>query len=438
MLLHIGIDDTDSPKGGCTTYIAALLVEKLIGMGAEFVDYPNLVRLNPNVPWKTRGNGAVCLRIILDPSQESEAEKTVLDIVESLSDFDCDNTNPGIVFHRGEVPETFKEYSSRVIQGIVTLNEAEDLISKQDTSAIGFKNMRGIIGALAAVGEILEGDHTFELLAYRAEENRGSPRRVDERSVIMMDMETNGETFNNVDPVRRRPLITPNGPDPILFGIRGESPEAVHRAGRMVKVDERVERRVVFRTNQGTDAHLQKVLDVSDIQPYTPSIIEVEVAERPTTIKGGHVIFPVADRTGRIFCAAYEPTRGFREVVRKLIGGDRIRAYGTVKSHDGTFNLEKVDFLELAPDIRLSNPRCPSCGGGTESIGRGQGFRCRKCGSHHRGIKKVAFEMAREIEPGVYLPALSAQRHLTKPLSRYGREKREYKPMGLIDHWYWP
>jgi hypothetical protein len=27
--MHIGLDDTDSTKGGCTTYLAALLVEKL-------------------------------------------------------------------------------------------------------------------------------------------------------------------------------------------------------------------------------------------------------------------------------------------------------------------------------------------------------------------------------------------------------------------------
>jgi len=48
--LHIGFDDTDSPKGGCTTYIAALLVEKLSIMSVSFMDYPNLIRLNPNVP----------------------------------------------------------------------------------------------------------------------------------------------------------------------------------------------------------------------------------------------------------------------------------------------------------------------------------------------------------------------------------------------------
>ncbi|MEJ2281147.1 MAG: hypothetical protein P8X97_04430 [Candidatus Bathyarchaeota archaeon] len=43
--LHIGFDDTDSPKGGCTTYIAALLVEKFRAYGVNFLDYPNLIFL---------------------------------------------------------------------------------------------------------------------------------------------------------------------------------------------------------------------------------------------------------------------------------------------------------------------------------------------------------------------------------------------------------
>lgn len=83
MLLHIGFDDTDSPSGGCTTYIAARLVDVLSGLGARFVDYPNLLRLNPNVPWKTRGNGAVCLRVEIDKTCEEDVRKSVLKLVES-------------------------------------------------------------------------------------------------------------------------------------------------------------------------------------------------------------------------------------------------------------------------------------------------------------------------------------------------------------------
>ena len=88
--LHIGLDDTDSPAGGCTTYIAALLVEKLIGLGCTFIDYPNLIRLNPNVPWKTRGNGALCLRIMCQedktPAIEEILFKTVLEESEMNSE----------------------------------------------------------------------------------------------------------------------------------------------------------------------------------------------------------------------------------------------------------------------------------------------------------------------------------------------------------------
>ncbi|WP_455284279.1 hypothetical protein, partial [[Eubacterium] cellulosolvens] len=74
MRIHIGIDDTDSLAGGCTTRIAADLVFSLAKKGATFLDHPNLIRLNPNVPWKTRGNGAVCLRIESDISSEAILE----------------------------------------------------------------------------------------------------------------------------------------------------------------------------------------------------------------------------------------------------------------------------------------------------------------------------------------------------------------------------
>lgn len=442
MLLNIGLDDTDSPRGGCTTYIAALLVERLLGLGVRFVDYPNLVRLNPNVPWKTRGNGAVCLRVDCDPCLEGDLKKAVVEAVELHSEFDCDNTNPGIVFHTGEVPEPLKRFAARVIQGVVTLDEAEKLIEEHCASAVGYKNMRGLIGALAAVGENLEGDHTYELLAYRTRKNRGKPRRLDGASVIEMDAATKGETFSNFDPETKRPLIAPHGPDPVLFGVRGESAEAVHRAGMMVDTEEPVERWVIFRTNQGTDAHLRRLSSLSGLEPYNPAIAVGEVAARPRTIPGGHVFFPLRDETGQVDCAAYEPTGRFRDIVRRLIPGDRVRAYGGVRAPQGswgrTLNLEKLEVLHLAPDIRLANPLCLECGGRTESMGRGQGYRCRRCGLRDRGLTKRVMEVERGLAQDLYLPPPRAQRHLTKPLSRYGREKNHNIHGELYEPWHWP
>src|SRR2546422_2521257 len=61
MPMHLGVDDTDSLRGMCTTYLATELVRALSGW--DLIGYPRLVRLNPNIPWKTRGDGAICLRL---------------------------------------------------------------------------------------------------------------------------------------------------------------------------------------------------------------------------------------------------------------------------------------------------------------------------------------------------------------------------------------
>ena len=58
-MLHIGIDDTDSLDGGCTTWLITEIIAELQEL--DLIGPPRLVRLNPNVPWKTRGNGALAL-----------------------------------------------------------------------------------------------------------------------------------------------------------------------------------------------------------------------------------------------------------------------------------------------------------------------------------------------------------------------------------------
>src|ERR687886_125338 len=63
-VLHIGLDDTDSLLGRCTTHMAFKITNYLLKKAdIQLLDYPLLIRLNPNIPWKTRGNGAICLRV---------------------------------------------------------------------------------------------------------------------------------------------------------------------------------------------------------------------------------------------------------------------------------------------------------------------------------------------------------------------------------------
>ncbi|MEM2875890.1 MAG: tRNA(Ile)(2)-agmatinylcytidine synthase, partial [Candidatus Bathyarchaeia archaeon] len=324
VVLHVGIDDTDSPRGGCTTYIAALLVEELENRHAAFIEYPKLVRLNPNVPWKTRGNGAVSLSFVCPEDDVDEIKDVVTRIVEKNSDLGYPGTDPGIVFLEGDVPDELDLFAKTAISGMVEKGSALKLAKRFGADVRSFGDGRGVIGGLAAVGERLTGDHTYELLAYRTPKNRGSERKVDRDSVIVMDRLMHSETFNNFDYERGRILITPHGPDPILLGVRGESAEAVVKAYRMLRVEEPVERWVVFKTNQGTDAHLRKVDSIRELKPFYPVIVRGKVSERPRVIPGRHVIFSLSDGTAEVDCAAYEPTGTLRKVAARLEVGDYI------------------------------------------------------------------------------------------------------------------
>jgi len=442
MDLHIGFDDTDSPRMGCTTYVAALLVEKLNGLGASFLDYPNLIRLNPNVPWKTRGNGALCLRVRCREDLVKEIMETVISTVEEHADMEYAGTDPGVVFLFGSVPPEVKAFAKRTIQGLVETEEALSLIRRFRGEAVGFKEGRGIIGGLAAIGENLEEeDHTFELLAYRTPENCGAPRRVQASSVVEMSEKTAPLTFNSIDPETGRILITPRGPDPVLYGVRGESAEIVKQAHELIRAEEEVERWVIFRTNQGTDAHLKKAESISGIQPFNPVIVKGTMVRAPWIIPRGHVIFSIRDETGQVDCAAYEPTGPLRGVVKKLIVGDLVEAHGGVRpsssKHPLTLNLEKLRVLKLVPKVLLCNPPCPQCGKRMESMGSEKGFRCKKCGFRAPEMRKVAVEGKRHLEEGLYITPPRSQRHLTKPLCRYGREKSG-PPGKMIANWHFP
>lgn len=440
-ILHVGIDDTDSPRGGCTTYIAAILVEKLEKSGCQFIDYPNLVRLNPNIPWKTRGNGAVCLRFKCPSTQTNKLNQFIIETVKNYSDLNYEKTDPAVSILSGKIPKRITNFSFKAIREIATVNEALKMAESTGAEVHALKGEQGIVGCVAALGEVLNEDYTFEFIAYRTKEFTGTPRMVRYESVVAMDKKTKPHTFNNYDPGKRRILITPHGPDPILYGIRGENPQILVRASRLLKVDEPIERCVIFRTNHGTDMHYPDVKTISKAKPYEPIVLRGTAIEAPKTIAGGHVFFKLQDKTGAIECAAYEPSGPFRNIVKHLISGDKVKVYGGVKpaneKHPATVNLEKIEISWLAPLIIHSNPLCEKCGKRMESAGKGQAYRCRRCKTNKQSKVKVQMEVRRSLKVGLYIPPARAHRHLTKPKSRYGLEKNGLS-FKIIKKWHEP
>jgi len=410
--MFIGIDDTDSEKGLCTTYLAAVLMERLRPLG-KMASLPKLIRLNPCARYKTRGNAAIAIE--LESDRLEEVRDLALETVLQLSDFSGMNTNPGLVIAPRQTPQMTAFYQ-RAVTEILEIKEAKRLLDREGIWYRGFKKGRGLIGALAATGAVLS-DYTYELIAYREHARWGTPRYIDAASVWEADALTYPRTWDTVDHHNNRIVFAPHSADPVLFGIRGCDPLAILEALQIIK-SEPIERSVLYQTNQGTDAHIREGVgaDVRDSESYR---LHGFVAKPPQAIAGGHLFFPLQDGTCRINCAAFEPTKNFRDTVKQLISGDELEVYGSVQ--DGTLNLEKINILHLADIVQMSAPICPQCLKRMESAGKDQGYRCRRCKTHAEN--RVLRLLARNLEKGYYEVPPCARRHLSKPLVRMSGEK---------------
>ncbi|NHI83037.1 MAG: DUF1743 domain-containing protein [Candidatus Thorarchaeota archaeon] len=437
--IHLGIDDIDSPGGGCTTHFAALLVERLSTLGSVWTDYPNLIRLNPNIPFRTRGNGAIALRFILKEQNLIQIKPLLESMIEDYVDLTYPNTNPGAMLIEGKPSARILDFANRALWRTIPIEIGKRLIHEEQCEHISYGNGRGLVGALAAVGNLLNGDYTFEYIAYRKIQNSGKMRGVSNDSVLMMDKAMGDKTFSNIDGKTGLGLIAPHGPDPVLFGIRGEQPQDVIKAASYIKSKQDIDRWMVFRTNQGTGAHLTNCVYIADLRPYMAAVVHGVVDSAPRIIEGGHVIFGVEDCSGRIDCAAYEPTGNFREIILNLIKGDQVLIHVGVrpaaKTHGLTLNVEGIEILKAAEKLKLTNPICPRCAKRMKSAGSGKGYKCFNCGFKDPKGKKITILSRRNIEKRLYLPPPRAQRHLTRPMSRLN-QSNEGEQTSLIYQWH--
>ncbi len=413
----VGLDDTDAPDGGCTTYVAVRLMRELERAGAEVVGRPFLVRLNPNVPFKTRGNAAVAFRV--------EGEVDVREVVERVLEGtvgEHPETRPGVVVYPGRRPPGACEVVyKRAVRGLIGPAEVRELVGERVEVV---RDGRGVVGAVAALGfaRLRGREVTFEGIAYRDRGFWGSERRVVKDSVWELDERTFPVTFDNVDRLHGEVLITPHTPCPVLYGVRAVEAWVLEEVvPRVVRAREPVVDYVVFETNQGTDAHLRTVGSLSEASDYESVVVEVRVEGEPRRIRGGHVVVPCEDEEGnRVDLAAFAPARPLTEVVEALRPGDVVRVAGAVRpetpKHPRTINVEKLLPVELVREERSVPPVCGRCGGRMASAGRGKGFKCKRCGERAPEGSEVRVEVPRELVEGrVYEAPPVARRHLSKP-----------------------
>ena len=392
---------------------------------------PRLVRLNPNVPWKTRGNAALSARfgrgagpqrrvgeIGGRPVWSSRVGRPLPDrLVAEFFDRAWERllaasragdagTDPALVISSHRLPA---RVYWRAVREIVPIDDARELLARSGARWRTRGSDRGLVGASAAVA--WPGGHpTWELLAYRLPGREGAPRELDGASV--RDAQRRFPAlFLCHDPRTRRLLVAPHTPCPILYGLRATDREALPRARRRVR-SEPVARWMLFRTNQATGDHLIR-RPAAEIPEYGAGIVDGTVSAPPVALAGGHVRLSIEDAAGTALdCYAFEPTKTLPRVARSLRVGDRVRVWGS-RSEDPPLRLEGLTLLGLTPRFgRTTPPRCGACDRRARSLGSVRGYRCPHCRRRWPPEAAVRPQVPPEFPEGRYDPTPSARRHL--------------------------
>jgi tRNA(Ile2)-agmatinylcytidine synthase len=428
--LWVGIDDTDSPDGGCTTYTLTEVLVAAHEQGLDLIGEPRLVRLNPNVPFKTRGNGALAARFghgrggrrrqgtgptgpvwafargrAPSPTETTRLLEAAWDRILRAVPRGTPGTDPALVASRRPIPAAL--YRTAVGR-LVGLPEVERLLAERGCQVRTEGSRQGIVGAAAAIA--WPGRRaTWELIGYRAPPRWGSPRRIEGGSITALQRRFPA-LFLCHDARTRRLLVAPHTACPVLFGLRSRDRTVLARALAGVG-SEPVDRWLVFRTNQGTGDHRVR-RGVADLRPFDSAWVRGTVTGPPERLPGGHVRWTIGGVDGaRLLCVAFEPTKTLPSVAADLATGDRVELWGGRRA-DPTFRVEGLRLLARARRRGPARaPRCTSCGRRTRSLGRGRGYRCDACRT--RLPPERAEWPARPGFPlGTYHPTPSARRHL--------------------------
>jgi tRNA(Ile2)-agmatinylcytidine synthase len=413
----LGLDSTDSVHGGCTTHVALEVWRRLASYGVR--GGPRLVRLNPNVPYKTRGNGALCLDLghgvghprraavargvdlwayaeIQEPSEREAQEifETARDVIGSLR---SDGSNTGLVILSN--PPAASVYEAAVAGHVASPGPVAG------ARVATWGNGRGLLGAVAAAAWPARRG-SYELIAYREPSRRGTKRALSLEIGRELDAKA-PNSFDNWDPEHGHLRVAPASPCPILAGVRGT--DAPELTGVLPLLDaEPIESWALFVTNQGSGDHLQP-RPLGSLRRFDAALVRAHVRGDPQTKPGGHVFVPIEQDGAQAIAAAYEPTKGLRAAARTLREGDVVMLEAAIHEDPRILALEALQVVAPTPR-RAVVTRC-ECGGAAPSKGRRSKPVCARCG--HEGLQALRQE-PRDLGGRVTAPAC-VRRHLATP-----------------------
>lgn len=403
----VAFDDTDSPTGGCTTHMVFRVLLALPELALRGM--PRLVRLNPNVPWKTRGNGAVVLDLVKPTGPQVRVGELQGREILAFPDGDSVASTEAWLDRIWSVLETHSEPDAQ--PGLALFDDPPMSIhywtavreTLQTPPILEFaRGERALIGCQAAAAWPGPAS-SYEFIAYRAETNVGTPRMVTPGP--LMNLDSYG-LFHTYDTDEKVLCCVPNTPCPVLLGLRGRDADLLQRrAGESLPltVQEEIDGWLLFATNQASGDHVTEVPTLLEADPGMTLRLAATVVASPEWGDGGHLRIDMEDEFGVGFTAvAFEPTKGFRHHLAMCAVGDKLQLTG---AWDKTMRLESFTIL----DATRKGPIPECCGKSMKSQGAGARYKC-SCGAR-------AERPAVPGPTGSFEVPVIARRHLHKPLA---------------------
>ncbi len=436
--MYVAVDDTDSMDNMCTTYIISEIMSK---SKYDIIGNPELVRLNPNISYKTRGNGALNINLgkgegkkniigkidnkyiySYEKLAEEPDENDLMDFIYGIvNDYYVKTdikTNPGIVISKNRFNENLYY---RALEEDISIDFIENYL-KDRAIYKKIKTGHGIIGSAASLAWNRRRV-TYELLDYKYPHYGYINKNV--KMEIAKIPEKYDTTFNNIDIDNNYPAIFPKPKTPVIFGIRGINDNDLINAYNEIKNNYNLndERYVIYKTNQGTDDHIINDPEfLSDLSSYA---ITGVISSYPYTIQGGHHFINMEYKNVNLKLSAFEPTKEFRKTIDLLIPGDIVRAYGSYVNN--TLKLEKLMVISVSKLFKKEAPVCTVCHVKTKNKGN-MDYRCPVCKIRYKNPN--IYEVERKIKPGYYEVPVIARRHLSMPVelsSYFGEFNDLYK-----------
>jgi len=361
----IALDSFDLPRAGCTTHVASLLILYLYERGFKLLDFPRLVRLNPAVPWKTRGNASIAFEVNGDVEDVFKLSKRFLEDLEG-----------SLLVSDGWVKS---DMYPRAVEKVIAPDEVRRVIKEENIEFFG--KSEAAVGALAALSTDLSDVPNFELIAYRLPERIGTRRECKPK-------EEYDTLYNLLYPCVHESsfrVICPRGDDPVLYGLRGRNTACLVTLVKAIE-SEPVSLFTIFRTNQHSFKPSSEAKYIYDYGRKELDIDENDIAILGEDIKiKEYMLFKETGIT-KLFkeLASYERLKGELEL--------------DVMIKPGISSISRIRIEKLVAYERRA-PRCPRCGAPMKSLGAKTLMRrCKRCGFVKEEISRLKLIDIREIE----------------------------------------